>query len=201
MSFEVTSQSHNYLSFNGGKHLIELWTDHDILAHLPIISHIFSSTTIKSMLALNSPDTLSNEEKGDWSIVHAVAKAGFQAQSMCEILAHCLTNLFICQVNRANANDSTCKDNLNPKSLVRLKESLAVQEGNHLDPSVLYSPRSHELSENQDPSCSVCGRKCSTYSKSCHFSRHVSACLEKKDNMLPELPECYVSIQSAVPIS
>ena len=64
VSFEVTSQSHNYLSINGGKHLIELWTNHNILAHLPTVSHRFSSTTIKSMLALNSPDTLSNEEKG-----------------------------------------------------------------------------------------------------------------------------------------
>ena len=63
-SFEVTSQSHNYLSINGGKHLIELWTNHDILSHLPTMSHEIRSKTIKYMLAVNSPDTLSNEEKG-----------------------------------------------------------------------------------------------------------------------------------------
>ena len=133
------------------------------------------------MLALNSPDTLSNKENADWSIVHAVAKAGFQTVSMCEILSQCLTNLFICQVNRRSVTDTSCKDNLNPKSLVRLKESLSVQEGNRLNLSLLYSTRSHEMSENKDPTCSGCGVKFSTFARSTGFNRHASACLENKD--------------------
>ena len=147
----------------------------------------------KRLLSLESPVTLSNIQKADWSVVHAVEKAGFKTRHMCTTLVKCIRNLFICQVNKTCPLDNKHEDVLLQDSLARLRKSLAVQRGQHIDVSALYSDRYAEQSAFKDPSCPKCDKKRSQFSEGSNrskmFEHHCKKCKTKKKWETDQLTE------------
>ena len=180
LTFSVTSQSHNYLFISGGAELLKIWTDHDICSTNPPLTMVMDLSKRTRLLSLDSPTTLSNDEKADWSIVHASANAGFKNQRMCSILVKCIRNLFVCQVNKTAIRDNANRELLIPESPSRLRESLSVQQGHHVDVSALYSDRYAERSELRDPSCPKCARNLSSFPEGStqrkKFNKHARMC-------------------------
>ena len=183
LTFNVTSESHNYLFISGGAELLQLWTEHDICSTCPPLSVHMSAAYRERLLSLQSPVGLPNTQKADWSIVHAVAKAGFKTRRMCTTLVKCIRNLFVCQVNKTCPLDNKHDDMLLKDSPARLRNSLAVQRGQHVDVSALYSDRYTEQSAFKDPSCPGCGKKRSQFTagrkQAQGFSQHLKRCQEK----------------------
>jgi len=180
LTFSVTSQSHNYLFISGGAELLKIWTDHDICSTNPPLTMVMDLSKRTRLLSLDSPTTLSNDEKADWSIVHASANAGFKNQRMCSILVKCIRNLFVCQVNKTAIRDNANRELLIPESPSRLRESLSVQQGHHIDVAALYSDRYAERSELRDPSCPNCAKNLSSFAAGSkqrqNFNKHVRVC-------------------------
>jgi hypothetical protein len=185
LTFSVTTQSHNYLFISGGAELLKIWTDHDICSTNPPLTMVMDLSKRTRLLSLDSPTTLSNDEKADWSIAHASANAGFRNQRMCSILVKCIRNLFVCQVNKLLLLVTAFRDNANrelliPESPSRLRESLSVQQGHHIDVAALYSDRYAERSELRDPSCPNCDKNLSSFAEGRtqrnFFNKHVRVC-------------------------
>lgn len=176
LAFNVTSQSHNYLFISGGAELLQLWTEHDICSTCPPLSVVMDAAYRERLLSLQSPVGLPNIQKADWSIVHAVANAGFKTRRMCTALVKCIRNLFVCQVNKTCPLDNRHDDMLLKDSPARLKNSLAVQRGQHVDVSALYSDRCTEESAFKDPSCPKCGKRRSQFKTPQVFHEHLKRC-------------------------
>ena len=140
------------------------------------LCYTINATDRDRLLSLDSPTFLTGSEKSLWCVVHALSLSGIKNITAVPALNHCLSNLFICKVNKQSLKDKRNENYLQSYSVSRLRRSLEVAVGDMDDD---YDDRVAERMWVQllpSTKCNTCDRPVSDFCTIHNFKLHRTKC-------------------------
>ena len=173
----MISASHSLLEMLGGGHLLLLWAAHHVCTMSgQKFCYSINATDRDRLLSLDSLTSLTGSEKSLWCVVHALSLSGVKNITAVQALNHCLSNLFICEVNKQSLKDKKSPNYLRSYSVSRLRRSLEVAVGDMDDD---YDDRVAERMWVQllpSTKCNTCDLHVSDFHHNQHFKLHRTKC-------------------------